>query len=271
MPVALAQQPTFEPSISHVAGDLYRAVNNSHRTVFLVTSEGIIMTDPLNTKFATWLKAEMAERFDVPVRYVIHAHHHADHAAGGAVFADTAQIVGHENVAVHLESQKDSPRFADVVPPTMTYSDRMTITLGGQTVQLIHLVPSSGDDDGTFLLFPGLGVVFAVDFVSVRRLPFTRFGAEVDGWFAALDQLMEFDFDILVGGHGEVGGREDVIAYRGYLENLLAAVKKGIEDGRSADELKQSIRMEAYSEWDLYEAFREENIEKFYEYALGKT
>ena len=61
-----------------------------------MTSEGIILSDPISTEFSTWLKAELARRFNVPVRYVLYSHHHWDHASGGAVFADTAQFVGQE-------------------------------------------------------------------------------------------------------------------------------------------------------------------------------
>jgi glyoxylase-like metal-dependent hydrolase (beta-lactamase superfamily II) len=37
------------------------------------------------------------------VRYVLYSHHHWDHASGGAVFADTATFVGHENMLGNIE------------------------------------------------------------------------------------------------------------------------------------------------------------------------
>jgi len=64
------QEPTRE--ITQITGDLYRVQNNNHFTVFLVTDEGIILADPINSEFSTWLKGELAERYDVPVRYVYH-------------------------------------------------------------------------------------------------------------------------------------------------------------------------------------------------------
>src|SRR5687767_6060624 len=98
--VAAAQQPAPAPmrGIVNVTGQLYRAQNNNHYTVFLVTPEGIIMSDPINRDFATWLKGELATRFRTPVRYVLYTHRDWDHASGGAVFADTAQFVGHVNM-----------------------------------------------------------------------------------------------------------------------------------------------------------------------------
>ncbi|HKE83636.1 MAG TPA: hypothetical protein VKB50_07780 [Vicinamibacterales bacterium] len=54
-----------------LAGDLYRARNGNWYAIFLVTPDGIILGDPINPAFATWLKEELAKRFTVPVRYVV--------------------------------------------------------------------------------------------------------------------------------------------------------------------------------------------------------
>ena len=70
-------------TITEIADGVYRATNNNHGTVFMVTDEGIVMADPLNTGFSTWLKGELDSRFGVPVRYVVYSHHHWDHATGG--------------------------------------------------------------------------------------------------------------------------------------------------------------------------------------------
>ena len=60
------QAPTApQRAIVNVTGQLYRAQNNNHYTVFLVTPEGIIMSDPINRDFARYLKAELATRFKV--------------------------------------------------------------------------------------------------------------------------------------------------------------------------------------------------------------
>ena len=99
---AYAQGTEPTRSIVNITGDVYWAQNNNHYTVFLVTPEGIILGDPINTGFSTWLKGELEKRFNVPVRYVLYSHHHGDHASGGAVFADTAQFIGHQNMIKRL-------------------------------------------------------------------------------------------------------------------------------------------------------------------------
>lgn len=98
----LAAQTAPARAIEELKPGFYRAQNNQHYTVFLVTPEGIILSDPISTEFATWLKAELGRRFDVPVRYVLYSHHHWDHASGGAVFADTAEFVGQEAMTAKL-------------------------------------------------------------------------------------------------------------------------------------------------------------------------
>jgi glyoxylase-like metal-dependent hydrolase (beta-lactamase superfamily II) len=105
---AEAQQPPTR-GIVNITGQLYRAQNNNHYTVFLVTPEGIIMSDPINRDFARWLKAEYATRFKVPVRYVLYTHRDWDHASGGVVFADTAEFVGHRNMLTALAPPAGNP------------------------------------------------------------------------------------------------------------------------------------------------------------------
>jgi glyoxylase-like metal-dependent hydrolase (beta-lactamase superfamily II) len=114
---AVGQAPPAAPrrSIELINGSVYRAMNNNHGTVFMVTPEGILLADPINVDFAKWLKAELATRFKVPVRYVVYSHHHWDHASGGEVFADTARFVGHANMRSHLAMPPPSTTLAQVV------------------------------------------------------------------------------------------------------------------------------------------------------------
>ncbi len=103
--------PTASFMIEPIVGDLYKASNVSHRTVFVVADDGIILADPINREFSTWLKAELDARFGVPVRYVLYTHHHWDHASGGDVFEDTATFVGHENMIGQLAMPPENTAF----------------------------------------------------------------------------------------------------------------------------------------------------------------
>lgn len=249
-------QPIRE--ITQIAGDLYRFRNNGHYSVFLVTQEGIIATDPINEAAATWLKAELDQRFGVPVRYVIYSHHHGDHASGGDVFADTATFIGNESMPAAIAS--GGARTAGVRQPDETFTNRMTVELGGQTVELYYLGPNH-TDNMTVMLFPEERVVFAVDFVTVRRLPFrTLRDSFLPEWIVSIERLEALDFAILAPGHGPLGTKQDAADHRRYLEDLSAAVAQGIAEGTALAELQETILLEDYSDWGQYEAWRAENI-----------
>ena len=108
-------------AITQISGDLYRFQNNFHFSVFLVTPDGVIVTDPINAEAAVWLRDEIAQRFDKPIKYVAYSHHHADHISGGEVWADTgAVIIAHENAVAGI-TQKNVPTAL----PDITFTDKM--------------------------------------------------------------------------------------------------------------------------------------------------
>ena len=98
-PRSTYQQTEYKgQEIGKLTGEVYYARMDDYVSVFMVTSEGIVLAEPIGTEFGTWLKVELAQRFKVPVKYVIYSHSHWDHASGGAVYADTARFIGHENM-----------------------------------------------------------------------------------------------------------------------------------------------------------------------------
>src|ERR1700693_3304860 len=100
---SLYQQSQYKgQEIGKLTGDVYYARMDDYVSAFMVTSEGIVLVEPIGTEMATWLKAELAKRFNVPVKYVIYSHSHWDHASGGSVYADTARFIGHENMLKNI-------------------------------------------------------------------------------------------------------------------------------------------------------------------------
>ncbi|MBN4075405.1 MBL fold metallo-hydrolase, partial [Gammaproteobacteria bacterium AH-315-E17] len=256
--------------IRHITGDLYRAGTGAWHSIFLVTDAGIILADPLNTPYATWLKEQLDERFDVPVRYIIYSHSHFDHAGGAGVFADTATIIAHERVAINMDGRYPQmpgdmidrnnnglidredimiPTNADpgicgmgnnffdrndlngdgvmtpaelqvdIVLPDIFYSERMTLTLGGKTVELIHPGKNHGDDM-TVVYFPQERVVFAADMIAdalvrdnIHSLPSAcgpLDGTPIAEWISSYQAVEELDFDIFAGGHGDFFTKDEV-------------------------------------------------------------
>jgi glyoxylase-like metal-dependent hydrolase (beta-lactamase superfamily II) len=330
--IALASQSVGQPpqggrgparQITQISGDLYRASAGAWHGIFLVTPEGIILADPLNVPFATWLKEQLTERFMVPVRYVIYSHSHWDHVEGGSVFADTARFVGHETMLKNMDGRyphmpgdmidrnnngqfepeefripaaaspgvcggnfsqaKDrdadghlTPKeyFSEVHPPEIVYSDRMQLTLGGKRIELIH-PGKNHSNDMTVILFPEQRVVFAADFLadalvtsSMRSLPSACGpfdGHPLSEWIKSYRTVEGLDFDTLAAGHGVFFKKADVVETRQYFEDLMAAVSAGIAQGKSLEELRQTVMLEKYKDWAQYARLRVKNIEAAYE------
>jgi glyoxylase-like metal-dependent hydrolase (beta-lactamase superfamily II) len=261
--LAPAQQATRE--ITNIAGDLYRFQNNFHFSVFYVTDEGIVATDPINKEAAAWLKQELAARFDQPVKYLIYSHHHPDHVSGGEVFADTATFIAHENMPIALAAGGAT----GVRPPDIVFADRMTLTLGGKTVEL-HYVGKSHSDNIAVMRFPDERTVFTVDFITVKRLPFRTLGdSHLPDWIEAIRRVEQMDFDIVAPGPGALGTRQDVADYREYLEALTAAVQAQIDAGKTVAEAQAAITLDEYSDWGQYEDWLPENIAGAYRILSG--
>jgi glyoxylase-like metal-dependent hydrolase (beta-lactamase superfamily II) len=255
---ALAQQQEAQREITQVAGDLYRFQNNFHVSVFLVTPEGVIATDPIDAEAAAWLQDQIEERFEQPIRYVIYSHDHADHIAGGEVFEE-AIVIAHDNAKRAIIGEQRPTAVPDI-----TFSDQMTIELGGKTVELIY--PGRSHSDNLIVMrFPDERAVFTVDFISVARLPYQDLAdSYFPDWIEAIRQVEELEFDILIPGHGPVGTKSDATEHRQYLEDLNAAVLEAARAGQSVDEMKANITLDKYQHWGQYEDWRPMNIEGMY-------
>lgn len=272
---AFAQQPQGPPtrSITRITGDLYRAQNNDHYTVFLVTPAGIILADPINVEAAIWIKAQLTERFpNNPVRYVLYSHHHQDHASGASIFNDTAELVGHENFNVGLKASASqnaaaSKRYAAVVPPESTYSGRRTITLGGKSVQMMHPGRTEHAQDLTVLYFPAERVVYGVDFMSAKMVPGSNTlanGASIAEYVNAVKAVEALDFTVAAPGHGPMGTKADIVAHRQYFENIGTRVAAGIKAGRTVEQLQAAKIMDEYKDWIEYDEDNDVNIANVY-------
>lgn len=248
------QQPQRE--ITQIRGDLYRFRNAGHFSVFLVTPAGIVATDPIDADAARWLKEELTKRFAKPVRYLIYSHDHADHISGGEIFADTAMVVAHERTKAVILAERRPTAVPDI-----TFSDRLTLELGGKQVELYYL-GKNHSDNSIVMRFPDERVLFAVDFIPVRSLPFRDFpDAYINEWIESLAKAEALDFDILAPGHGGLGRKDDVRAMRAYMEEFRTEVLRHLREGKSVEEIKQLVTMEKYRAWGNYKEYLPLNIE----------
>jgi glyoxylase-like metal-dependent hydrolase (beta-lactamase superfamily II) len=164
--------------------------------------------------------------------------------------------------------------YEEVRRPDVVYSERMQITLGGKTVQLIFPGKNHADD-GTVLFVPAERVAFAADFPadalvsgSLRSLPSACGNFDqhpIAEWIKSYKTIEGLDFDLLAGGHGStLFKKSDVAEARQFLENLASAVSAGMSQGKGIDDLKRSVLLDKYKDWAYYQRLREDNIEAAY-------
>ncbi len=246
--------------IEPLENDLYRFTAGNYRSVFLVTKAGIVLTDPIDKKAATWLKRELQKRFEVPVRYVIYSHNHVDHTYGGRVFADeSVHFVSHRLAREDLYRTR-----ADTQIPDITFEDRMTLHLGDHQVKLHYHGANNGRGSISMMFEPGK-TLYIVDWIVLGRMPYKDLkGYDIHGMIDSTRQVLAMDFDRVVGGHAEAGDRQAVEHYLGYLEALYAAVRDGMLKNKSLATLQQEIRLDQYSDLSMYEQWLPLNIKGVY-------
>ncbi len=253
-PQAHAQQEA-KRSITEIAPNLYRFQNNFHTSVFLVTDDGVVATDPINAAAATWLENEIRTRFGQEIRYVVYSHDHADHIAGGEVWDDTAVVVSHVNARDTIIAAK-----RPTAVPELTFSDELVLNLGGQTVELKY-VGRNHSNNMIVMNFPAQRVLFAVDFIPIQAVAFRDFpDAWLPEWIDSVRAVEAMDFDMLAPGHGKMGTPADVTAFREYMEDLWAAVSQAVADGKTLEQAQAEIKLPKYADWFRYEQFLPLNI-----------
>ena len=304
-PQASAPEPIYE--IEQINGDLYRARSNNHYTLFRVFDAGVVLADPLNLDFAEWLKSELATRFNEEVVYVLYSHHHWDHASGGAAFLDTAEFVGHENMLKHLQAPLPSNMVvldgnndqmiqrseatggtlasfdildansdgaltgaeinANIVMPTITYTDRYPVYISGWEVSMIH-AGNNHSDDGTIINFGEEATAYGVDWLNVRRLPGGLAGQPVSAWLDTIDRMLALPITRVIPGHGEHGLKADLVEYRQFFVDLDTAAREAIAAGVSQQDFQENISLPAYADWGRYDTHLGVNAASFYEMAM---
>jgi len=257
-------QPAPTRSIDRVAGEVYQFRNNAHYGTFVVTSDGVVLVDPISVEAATWLKGQLATRFPGKVvKTIIYSHHDGDHSGGAEVFKDTVtEIVAHENAPPGIIADD---RVS--VMPTRTFNGRTEVKLGGKTLELVELGPGH-TNNLIGVRFPDERILFVVDIFSGKRLPYMGLAGEtgIDTIIGTLRRIETMDFTILATGHSAPSNLADLVAYRTFLESLRAQVLQARREGKTVAQMKQAITMPAYKDWLNYEIWLAPSIENMNTY-----
>ena len=257
----LAQEPSFDTvqvrSI-RVADRAYMLAGAGGNIGVSIGDSGVILVDdqfaPLTPKVLAAVKALTP----LPVRFVLNTHWHGDHTGGNENMRGTgAIVVAHENVRKRMSTEQFLQMFKEKVPPSpagalpvVTFTDAVSFHLDGQEIRAFHVRNAHTDGDAV-VHFRTANVVHMGDTFFNGRYPFidVSSGGSVDGMIAAADRVLGMigpDTKVIP-GHGPVGDRAALKAYRDMLSSARAAVLPHITRGAS---LQQVIAAKPTAELD---------------------
>jgi glyoxylase-like metal-dependent hydrolase (beta-lactamase superfamily II) len=230
---------------------------------FVVTPAGVVVIDALGSPaLATRLVAQIRKLTPLPITHVIVTHYHADHIYGLQTFkALGARILAHPAAKDYLNSETARLRLETsrielapwvnqdtrlVAPDEWIESDKDLVV--GDVLFKIKAVGPAHTPEDLVVYLPQEKVLFAGDLVFRNRIPYVG-QADSRHWIAALDQLLRFDAQTVVPGHGPYStqARKDMQLTRDYLVYLRAAM------ARAARELEPFDEAYAATDWSRFE------------------
>ena len=252
MPAQAQQRPQIETKKVDGTDNVYIFRNGNHQSMFIVTKDGVIATDPVAYGRPTGGQQyvdEIKKVTDKPIKFLIYSHHHFDHIAGGKAFKDAgARVIAHKNATARLKVLQDP----HTPLPDELVGNKKVIKLGGTTLEL-HYLGLNHSDSTLVMRLPKEKIVFIVDTIPVGAFPGRGFidiyPLETEEF---LKKVMAMDWERMIPGHpgqpnGRLGNKDDVKAVLTLMQEASAEMKKMGQAGKCWDEAEKEFKLEKYA------------------------
>jgi glyoxylase-like metal-dependent hydrolase (beta-lactamase superfamily II) len=223
----------------------------------LVTDDGVVLVDTTeNDELTGQLAAAICSVTDEKVEYLVNTHPHFDHVNGNAHFSKArATIVAHQGTYVSMTTFP--PHYCDTLAapealPSVSFSDELTIFIGGRSVHLVHPAADHAHTSGDLVVrIPDANIVHVGDLMFCGMYPSvdSREKGCVLGMAAALREVaMTIDEDTLVVcGHGPISNKAEMLLYADMLQDVGSSVARMICQGMT---LAEVIAARPTAAWD---------------------
>jgi cyclase len=261
--------------LKKIADDVYAFVGkrNDANAMVIVTSEGVVLVDTGNNPPETRNLQKMIQSVtSQPVRYVVISQNHGDHVGGTPLFAPPANVIVHERVAKDWAAWKPyqikswRKRFperaaalkdANPLDTVLSFERRMTLHLGGKTIELINVDDTYNVGDVAVWL-PEAGVLYAAFVGYKERHPDIRpdySHGTTWGMLKQLEALSALKPKVVVPAHGPLGDVTDLHALTDYLLSARQKVRGMMQAGLSLEQIEPKFNMNEYQGWDRGQHF----------------
>jgi len=235
--VAYTQTQPVKLTISKVKEDLYNIEGDGGNVAALVTSEGVILIDDKYERDHDQIVASVKSVTSQPIRYIFSTHHHEDHSGGNVRFVSSATVISTANARTNIVQHKQSNAAANVTPAQLTYTQEMSVFLGGKEVRARTF--GRGHTNGDAIIYiPSLKTIHTGDLMAgVSPLIDYPGGGSLVEWTKTLDAALAIDFDTVIPGHGKVTDKAGLKTYRDNVETLRTRAAGLIRAGKSQEEV----------------------------------
>ncbi len=253
-----AQDKAVEFTTFQLSDTVYMLKGRGGNVGISTGEDGLFIIDDQVKPVTTELLQAIRKISDKPVRIVVNTHFHADHVGGNeAIGSGGTMIIAQDNVRkrmtteqVSIFMQKTTPPYAQDALPLVTFNDRMTLHMNGESATAYHV--ANGHTDGDCIIhFPLSNVIHMGDMFFNGLYPFVDLdaGGSVQGLVEAADLALSLSNEStrIIPGHGPLGVTEDLKNYRDYLVKASANVQELIDEKMT---LEQIIAAEPTKEWD---------------------
>jgi glyoxylase-like metal-dependent hydrolase (beta-lactamase superfamily II) len=197
------------------------------RVMVLFGPDGVLMVDTQNRQVAEQTLKTIRSFTDGPIKVLVDTHVHRDHTGANAFFAKQGALIYSQD---NLRNEMLRPALRANGQPAVTFH------MNGETVDFIPMMPSHTAGD-TIVRFRKANVIYIEDFYRNFGYPFAdqANGRSIKGMLDAIDLIEKMgDPDTtLIPGHGTLLKKNDLLAYRAMLVDIMATVKTLRDQGKS--------------------------------------
>ncbi len=259
----------------YLHGDDTPGVSSTFNNGVIVTKEGVVVIDTQRTEaIAGKVRQAISRVTSQPVRFLISTTPHNPFTGGNAVYADTFKI-GHENYRSSLLKllQKDSAEELKKKLPNQTFSERLTLYLGGKEIQIIYLGKAHSQAD-TIVYIPEERIVYMGETFYSNEFPYISEGYS-SNWMQAIETAEALNADIFVPGHGFLpknlkDTREGLHSHWQMLKDIRDAVQKQVAGGASENKCVSAIDLPQFKKFKGYERALEIAVRRIYREMTSK-